>query len=926
MPGGTFIYSFDNTGLAPFNSSIHKPIRNISGSFTKLEVSTTITSGNITTVTINFEYTTINNSDGLYFYDVHTYYTNNTVTILQFNGIPLSNGTYQFYNLKKLFIPATDKPTILPNTSLCGAFFGCTNFNTNLSNWDVSGVTNMDRMFSNASKFNNNFAPMNWNCSSSLVAPNFGLNSGLYGEGGNYNINPGNAVRIDGLTSIETLIKTFTISNSSLQVISGTFRFSISNLQFFDITKLPIINSTSFTSLRLSSSVDLSNNMIVTINFSYRLVIGDDGLSFKNVTDYYGNKTVTILQFGGIPLSRTGEQFANLPNLVISATDKLEILDNTSLYYAFYNCTNFNSTISNCDVSNVINTSYMFYGCNIFNQNIGSWNVSKVINTSYMFYNCTNFNQNIGSWIVSNVINTSYMFYGCNIFNQNIDSWNVSNIENMSSMFSYCDNFNSNISSWIVSNVTNMSYMFYNSSKFNQSLSTWNVSKVTNMTGMFQNALLFNNNKVQMNWPYHSSLTADDFGTNCALYPDGDYRINPGYGTRSDGKTIQTPIYELPKFEYTIESTYQLQESDLKTYIPIINDSHSFIKKNISCSLTTTNNKSGLSKSYFITVTIVCYFAEVLDEDGLSFNTPTLKNYYTNKTKTITIKDFGNIPISSKNEYQFQNKDNHGLTIQISPFITNEPYIPTSVESGIKLYSIEYKSSGIYSIYIPKRIKKLEIDIVSAGGSGGAGGGDIKDQSGTNGAGGGGGAFTHTTLNTNPYNLLKDEEIIIFKDFNAQIGFLKIFVGACGGSVKGSDPDNDDYNNGHNGNNGGSSCIILYNISYDKYETETSSTPKNFAERTIVELLGGGKGGGGHPTSSATPGVGGIGKVLSKKSNNLRSGEYSSGMTGGMSGYALMYPGSTYGNGGNGTPGDEDVNQTDTGAGQNGYAKIDYMT
>ncbi|MCK8462206.1 BspA family leucine-rich repeat surface protein, partial [Mycoplasma capricolum subsp. capricolum] len=41
-------------------------------------------------------------------------------------------------------------------------FSGATSFNQNISMWNVSNVKNMEQMFEGAEKFNNNNKPLNW--------------------------------------------------------------------------------------------------------------------------------------------------------------------------------------------------------------------------------------------------------------------------------------------------------------------------------------------------------------------------------------------------------------------------------------------------------------------------------------------------------------------------------------------------------------------------------------------------------------------------------------------------------------------------------------------------------------------------------------------------------------------------------------------
>jgi surface protein len=85
---------------------------------------------------------------------VNNFYKTIPVTIQQFGSIPLSRAGSVFINLAQLTISPTTIPVILPTTLFSSLFFGCTNFNSNISAWDTTNVTAMDRMFQSATAFN----------------------------------------------------------------------------------------------------------------------------------------------------------------------------------------------------------------------------------------------------------------------------------------------------------------------------------------------------------------------------------------------------------------------------------------------------------------------------------------------------------------------------------------------------------------------------------------------------------------------------------------------------------------------------------------------------------------------------------------------------------------------------------------------------
>jgi surface protein len=81
---------------------------------------------------------------------------------------------------------------------------------------------------------------------------------------------------------------------------------------------------------------------------------------------------------------------------------------------------NFNSNISNWDVSSVTDMQGMFAGVSTFNSDISNWDVSSVTNMYYMFGGASSFNQNLCPWGPKLPSNFNYgnandMFYssGC---------------------------------------------------------------------------------------------------------------------------------------------------------------------------------------------------------------------------------------------------------------------------------------------------------------------------------------------------------------------------------------------------------------------------------------------------------------------------------------------------------------------------------
>jgi surface protein len=247
-----------------------------------------------------------------------------------------------------------------------------------------------------------------------------------------------------------------------------------------------------------SSKITFYTQSHVTHTYSnpgqYTLIINGSLLGWRFDNEGDKLKIIEISQWGSLQLGNSGEYFYGCSNLKLTATDSPDLTGTTVLKNTFRLCTNLGSsgTMSNWDVSSVIDMYRMFSGATSFNQDIGGWNVSAVTGMDYMFFQATSFNQDIGGWDVSAVTDMSSMFSGATTFNQYIGVWDVSAVYDMYRMFSGATSFNQNIGVWDVSAVTDMSWMFSGAFNFNQDIGGWDVSNVNNMDGMFSGAFNFN--------------------------------------------------------------------------------------------------------------------------------------------------------------------------------------------------------------------------------------------------------------------------------------------------------------------------------------------------------------------------------------------------------------------------------------------------
>ena len=355
------------------------------------------------------------------------------VDVVQWGTVKWESMRYMFTSCENLNITATDMPDFSKATTMEGMFYGCKNLNApaNINNWNTSTITDMSRVFSNTSNFNQDIG--NWNTS---IVTNM---SYMFSNALKFNQNIGNW-------------NTSNVTNMS-SMFSGAMVFN-QNIGSWNTAK--VINMGS-----MFSNASKFNQNIGSWNTS-------------NVTDM-------------------STMFANtsLFNQNIGNWDTSKVINMTGMFNHAYS---FNQDISNWNTSNVKSMFSMFSNATNFNQNIAGWDTSNVTRMNYMFSSAYVFNQDISNWNTSNVTNMTSMFDRAYAFNQDISNWDVSMVSDMSYMFSEAGNFNKDISSWNTANVTNMSNMFRSAAAFNQNIGNWNTANVTNMYAMFKSAAAFNQN------------------------------------------------------------------------------------------------------------------------------------------------------------------------------------------------------------------------------------------------------------------------------------------------------------------------------------------------------------------------------------------------------------------------------------------------
>ena len=395
---------------------------------------------------------------------------------------------------------ATDTPDLSGVTDMHRMFGDATAFNGDLSSWDVSAVTDMSSMFYNADSFNGDLS--SWDVSAVTDMSSMFYNADSF----NGDLSSWNVSAVTDMSSMFYNVFYFNGDLSSWDVSAVTDMSSM----FYNVFSF----NGDLSSWDVSAVTDMSSMFAFADSFNGNLSSWD----VSAVTDM-SSMFYNVFSFNGD----------------LSSWDVSAVTDMSSM---FYNADSFNGDLSSWNVSAVTDMSSMFYNVFYFNGDLSSWNVSAVTDMSSMFYIAYDFNGDLSSWNVSAVTDMNHMFFGASSFDQPLNSWVVSSVTDMSYMFESAIAFNQPLNSWNVSSVRDMSSMFYEATKFNQPLNDWDVSSVTSMHGMFFGTSSFQQNLG--NWYVvanaNSIARADVPGVVAEISAQNDHLNdhNPTYGISGD--------------------------------------------------------------------------------------------------------------------------------------------------------------------------------------------------------------------------------------------------------------------------------------------------------------------------------------------------------------------------------------------------------
>jgi len=381
-------------------------------------------------------------------------------------------------------------------------FYSCASQPLDISGWDVSGVTNMSKMFQNNTTFNQNIS--NWNVSNVTNMQNMFADANAFDQNiGNWNV--AKLVSANGmLNNTNISVDNFSgiLYNWSLQNVQSNVTLGAAGLHYNATTGTQGYNTltTSPKNWTIFGAVPFSNVVTIQLtvttpssNRSTGLYLGiNSRISVKwgdgsgNTLIYSGAVSHTYSTAGTYTVDISGNdpnaifQFGNISTTsnYLTAVNRWGGYNLTSLSGAFNNITGTISSIAAIP-STVTSLNSLFYcssaNSSNFSPNITGWNTASVVDMSSMFMNVTTFNQDISGWNTGAVTSMMNMFYGATNFNKSIGNWNVSNVQTMKGMF-YGTNYNQNLGNWTLSsltNATNMNSTTMSTANINSTLYGW---------------------------------------------------------------------------------------------------------------------------------------------------------------------------------------------------------------------------------------------------------------------------------------------------------------------------------------------------------------------------------------------------------------------------------------------------------------------
>jgi len=303
------------------------------------------------------------------------------LTIESWGNIRWSSMSSMFADASNLVIEATDSPNLTDVSDMSKMFKGTIDIEYDITEWDVSRVTNMTEMFS-SSQFNQDIGE--WDVSNVVNMEGMFAGASKFDQDiSEWNVSKVTSLNylFSGATSFNQDIGDWDVSNVTTMI--GTFGSNadydyVEDLGWdnLGVSYVPREGATSF-------NQDLSDWDVSKVKDMSRMFAGAS--SFNQ----------------------------NIVNWDVSSV--------TSMHSMFADAKAFNQELNDWNVENVTTMSFMFMKSG-FNRAVNLWNVTNVETMNRMFSEATSFNQDISDWYVSKVYNMEFMFDGIALSTVNYNS------------------------------------------------------------------------------------------------------------------------------------------------------------------------------------------------------------------------------------------------------------------------------------------------------------------------------------------------------------------------------------------------------------------------------------------------------------------------------------------------------------------------
>ncbi len=401
-------------------------------------------------------------------------------------------------------------------TNMASMFESTSSFNSNISLWNVSNVSNMNGVFSGASAFNQNIST--WDVSNATKMNSMFLNTSSFNQPiGGWNVGKVTVMNrmFSGSTSFDQDLSDWCVVKIPNEPADFSLNAPLTNAQkpvwgtcASGTASISCILGFSETISDLSITVGQSlnnslNSHLTNLQLSPTNGIINEDCGLLQFTDNSVALNVTGLPDGvGYVYDKEATQFIALigspstssigsHNVQITATFQSQTISQT-----------FTITVQ-AATSTLTGNIYFEDGiCKCPNANVGDTAVINGITYTSVDNTSIRTQINVGNYnlCTTKVTDMFVLFANNETFNFDIGFWDVSNVIGMQETFYNAKSFNQNLSRWDTSKVTDLTYTFLGTTNFNNGAPAgmtenplnWNTSKVIGMNGTFFEAKAFN--------------------------------------------------------------------------------------------------------------------------------------------------------------------------------------------------------------------------------------------------------------------------------------------------------------------------------------------------------------------------------------------------------------------------------------------------